>query len=155
VVATTSSDAKAERLRSLGASKVINYRECKEWGEAARAVTPDQVGFDHVIDVGGNATLPQSLQAVRTDGIVSLVGMIGGAGEQGDAPLLSALWHSCIARGFFLGSRNMFRDFVQFCEAKDLKPALDDVVFSLVDAKEALERLSQQKHFSKVVIKIP
>ena len=50
VIATSSSDAKLERLRELGADEVINYRQDPEWGMTARRLT-DGRGVDHVLDV--------------------------------------------------------------------------------------------------------
>ena len=52
VVATSSSDAKLERVRALGADHVINYRTSPDWGAAVRAWTGGR-GVDHVIEVGG------------------------------------------------------------------------------------------------------
>jgi NADPH:quinone reductase-like Zn-dependent oxidoreductase len=72
VVATTSSADKANRLKALGADHVLNYRDETNWGKAARALT--QVGFHHVIDVGGTSTLRQSLEAVAIKGVISIVG---------------------------------------------------------------------------------
>lgn len=76
VIATTSSDAKAERLRALGASHVLNYRKRPAWGEGAKALTPNGRGVDHIIDVVGPLTLPESLKAVRQDGLISLTGVV-------------------------------------------------------------------------------
>ena len=153
VVATTGKEANRKRLESLGASHVVNYRTEAAWGDLARSLTPESRGFDHVIDVGGDSTLGESLKAVRLDGIISLVGLLG----SGDKPvdMLRALWSQCIVRGVLLGSKAMFRDMVAFCEQKNVQPALDDVVFGLDRAREAYERLEKQQHFSKVVIKIP
>jgi alcohol dehydrogenase len=39
VIATTSTAAKAERLKTLGASEVINYTDIPDWDEKARALT--------------------------------------------------------------------------------------------------------------------
>jgi alcohol dehydrogenase len=39
VIATTSTAAKAERLKALGASDVINYAETPDWDEKARELT--------------------------------------------------------------------------------------------------------------------
>jgi D-arabinose 1-dehydrogenase-like Zn-dependent alcohol dehydrogenase len=123
------------------------------WGGVARSFTPESRGFDHVIDIGGHSTLGESLKAVRLDGIISLVGLLGSEGVEVD--MLGALWSLCIVRGVLLGSKAMFREMVKFCEQKNLQPALDDVVFNLGRAREAYERLEKQKHFSKVVIAIP
>ena len=68
VIATSSSDEKLERLRALGASYTINYRNQPEWGQLAFEWTEGR-GVDHVIDVGGPATLSQSMGAVSIGGI--------------------------------------------------------------------------------------
>src|SRR3546814_14705077 len=60
VIATSSSDAKLEQLKALGADHVINYKATPEWGEVAYNLTG---GVDHVVEVGGAGTLPQSLAA--------------------------------------------------------------------------------------------
>ena len=57
VVATTSSEAKKERLLALGADAVINYQDTPQWGDAVLAAT-DGRGADIVVEVGGPATLP-------------------------------------------------------------------------------------------------
>lgn len=67
---------------------------------------------------------------------------------------MAALWTVATVRGVLLGSKDMFRDMVTFCEKHNVKPALDDVTFSLADALGAYKRLEEQKHFSKVVIEI-
>lgn len=154
VVAITSSDAKADRLLSLGARHVINYRKNSNWGELAKAFTPEGRGIDHVVDVVGATTMAESLSALRLHGLITVAGMIGGFGGGEQAPdVMSALWKLCVFRGIYLGSRSMFNDMVQFLEQKEVRPALDDIVFSLEDVKSAFERLEKQRHFSKVVIK--
>ncbi|CAM1507639.1 Fc.00g072800.m01.CDS01 [Cosmosporella sp. VM-42] len=153
VVATTSSEEKAARLTKLGAKNVVNYLSSPDgWGREARALTPDGRGFDIVVDVGGNQTLSQSLTAVRVDGVVMVVGGVGEPAEP--IPLFAALMHTCIIRGILGGSRNQFKELVRFIDEKNIKPAVDDVVFELADAKNAYRRLKEKKHFSKVVIQI-
>ena len=39
VIATTSTAEKAERLKAVGASEVINYTETADWDEKARELT--------------------------------------------------------------------------------------------------------------------
>lgn len=152
MVATTSSTAKADRLRELGAQHVINYRETPEWGVAAKQLTPGQLGFDIVVDVGGDATLGQALQATRIDGLVVAAGMVGGSATP--VPLMSVLVSVCNVRGIILGTRQMMRDMIAFIKEHNIKPVLDDKVFSLPEAKDALQRMEEQKHFSKVIIEI-
>lgn len=153
VVATTSSTDKAARLRALGAAHTVNYRGNPSWGEEARALTPGRRGFDFVIDIGGAETLPQSLAAVRTDGVVLVVGGVGDAAAR-QPPLFAALVHTCIVRGVLGGSRRHLRDAVRYIDERGIEPAVDDVVFELAEAKDAYRRLEQKKHFSKVVIRV-
>lgn len=154
VVATTSSEEKSIRLKTLGASHVINYRTSPDiWGQEAKKLTPDGRGLDFVVDVGGNETLPQALAAVRVDGIVLVVGGVG-KDDADVVPMISALIHTCIVRGILASSRSQFRELVQFIEEKRIIPAVDEVVFELKDAKDAYRRLKEQKHFSKVLIEV-
>lgn len=139
-------------MKALGAKHVINYREQTNWGEVAKSFTPDKRGIDHVVDVVGARSLTQSLNAVRAHGLITLAGLVGGAGDEKEPGIMSALWRHCIFRGIILGSRKMFLDMVKFLEEEDVKPAIDDVSFQLQDAKGAFERLERQEHFSKVVI---
>lgn len=142
-------------MLSLGAKHVINYREQTNWGEVAKSLTPESRGVDHVVDVVGAKTMDQSLDALCLHGLITVTGMIGGPGDAAKAPdVMSALWRVCVFRGIYLGSRDMFKDMVKFLEEKKVKPAVDDVEFSLEDAKQAFERLERQQHFSKVVIKM-
>ncbi|KAJ4251547.1 hypothetical protein NW762_011537 [Fusarium torreyae] len=153
VVATTSSNEKADRLKALGASHIVNYRENPTgWGKEARALTPNGRGFDMIVDIGGNETLGQSLEAVRPYGFVQVV---GGVGEQTEfVPMLGALMYTCTVRGFLMGSQNQYKELVQFIDEKKLQPAMDDVVFELADAKDAYRRLKEKKHFAKVIVRI-
>src|SRR5262245_46494051 len=64
VIATSSSDEKLDKLTRLGADHVINYKALPDWGQKAKQLT-DARGVDHVIEVGGPATLPQSIAACR------------------------------------------------------------------------------------------
>jgi NADPH:quinone reductase-like Zn-dependent oxidoreductase len=54
VIATTSTAEKAERLKALGASEVINYAETPGWDGKARELT-DGRGVDCVVEIGGRA----------------------------------------------------------------------------------------------------
>jgi NADPH:quinone reductase-like Zn-dependent oxidoreductase len=78
VIATTSSDKKAEVLKKHGADHVINYKENSDWGEQAKKLTPNQQGVDHVVEVGGPTTMAQSLKAIKIEGVISIIGFIGG-----------------------------------------------------------------------------
>jgi len=104
------------------------------------------------VDVGGNATLGESLEAVRIDGVVVLAGLLGKT-EKNES-LMSLLGNVCIGRGILLGTREMMRDMIAFIAKHALKPAVDNRVFALSEAQEAYRRLEAQEHFSKVIIRI-
>lgn len=153
VVATTSSEEKAARLKELGAVQTLNYcTNPNDWGIQARRLTPEGRGFDIVIDVGGDETMPQSLAAVRVDGQVLVLGQVGGAAEH--VPMYMVLLHTCIVRGFLGGNRTQLKEVIRFIDEKRIVPAVDDVVFELAEAKDAYRRLKEKKHFAKVLIKI-
>jgi NADPH:quinone reductase-like Zn-dependent oxidoreductase len=48
VIATTSSASKAETLKKLGVDHIINYKDEPNWGEKAKALTPNGEGVNHV-----------------------------------------------------------------------------------------------------------
>ncbi|EED13370.1 alcohol dehydrogenase, putative [Talaromyces stipitatus ATCC 10500] len=153
VVATTSTEEKAARLRKLGAAHTINYRSNPDdWALQAKRLTPGGRGFDIVVDVGGNETLRQSLAAIRVDGQVLVLGAVGGTAE--NVPLFAVLLSTCIVRGFLCGSRRQLKEVIQFIDEKNITPAMDDVVFELAEAKDAYRRLKEKKHFAKVLIRI-
>jgi NADPH:quinone reductase-like Zn-dependent oxidoreductase len=80
VIATSSSDAKLKRLKEMGASDVINYKTTPNWDERVLELTGG-LGVDHVVEIGGAGTLPKSINAVKAGGVVSLIGILAGAGK--------------------------------------------------------------------------
>src|SRR5207244_3828016 len=102
VVATSSSDAKLERVAALGASHTINYKTVPEWDKAVRAWTGG-AGVDHVVEVGGVGTLVRSLRSAKLGGRVSLIGVLtGAAGEVDTRPILMK---NLRVQGIYVGSR--------------------------------------------------
>ncbi|KAH7312014.1 alcohol dehydrogenase [Rhexocercosporidium sp. MPI-PUGE-AT-0058] len=151
VISTTSSDAKVDRLIGLGATRTINYRTNPNWGEEAKSLTQDKLGIINVIDVGGLSTLSESLKAVKVQGVVSLTGVLG----DGEPPsIMDVLWRVCSVRGVILGSKRQFDDMVRFVEEHDIRPVVDERVFGFGEVREAFRWVDEQKHFSKVVIKL-
>lgn len=154
VIATTSTDDKATKLKALGAHHIINYRETPDWGERSRALTADGNGVHLVVDVGGASTLQQSLKAVRVDGLIAATGVLGDAPDGKIPTLLDCIWFCCTVRGIFLGSRKQFNDMNRFIEMHNIKPILDQKIFDMASVKEAYTFLKEQKHFSKIGIQL-
>ncbi|KAF3003489.1 hypothetical protein E8E13_004330 [Curvularia kusanoi] len=152
VIATTSSASKAETLKSHGADHVINYKETPNWGEKAKEITGG-IGVSHVVEVGGPTTMAQSLKAISIDGVISIIGFIGGHTK--DQPTyLDALMNICTVRGILVGSRLQMEDMIRAIEANDVHPVVDEKVFELKDLKEAYQYMWDQKHFGKLTIKV-
>ncbi|KAH7317174.1 chaperonin 10-like protein [Stachybotrys elegans] len=157
VIATTSSDEKGQRLKELGADYVLNYKENPNWGTLAKRLTPNQDGVDLVVEVGGPASARQALTALKTMGIISMVGSVASfaAGEDmSQAPTFLETVGRGTVRGVAVGSRRQFEEMNRAIEANDLHPVLDTNFFKLEHALEAYDYLWDQKHVGKVIVQI-
>ena len=76
VIATSSSDAKIERLKQLGADFTLNYKATPDWGKKAREWSGH--GVDLVVEVGGVGTLNESIRATRIGGTIAFIGVLAG-----------------------------------------------------------------------------
>ena len=137
MIATTSSQEKVAKLKQLGADHVINYKTDSKWGETAKSLTPNNAGVDHVIEVGGASTQEQSLKAIKPEGVISIVGFLGGADT--GPPMISALRNLCTIRGVIVGSVAQFEAMNAAIDANGIKPVVDEKVFELKDLKQAYE----------------
>ncbi|KAI9706794.1 MAG: hypothetical protein M1820_004765 [Bogoriella megaspora] len=153
VIATTSNEAKGSKLKALGATHVINYREDKNWGETAKKLTPGGEGVDFIVEIGGATTLSQSVAAIKIDGVIAVAGSIGSdIAAPGDPGLLSTWAHTCIVRGIAVGSRSQFEEMNRAFEVKGIKPIVDARTFKLEQLREACQYMWEQKNFGKVVV---
>jgi NADPH:quinone reductase-like Zn-dependent oxidoreductase len=105
VIATSSSDEKLQRLKTLGADVVINYRSDAQWPQAAKAATGGR-GVDIIVETGG-ATLPQSL-AAAFGGFVGVVGFV--AGYEATFGVRQLLGPMLRVQGIAIGSRALRSD---------------------------------------------
>jgi NADPH:quinone reductase-like Zn-dependent oxidoreductase len=80
VIITSSSDEKLAQAKQMGADETINYKTFPNWDEKVFELTQQQ-GVDQVIEVGGAGTLEKSLRSTAVGGRISLIGVLGGAGE--------------------------------------------------------------------------
>jgi NADPH2:quinone reductase len=88
VLASTSSQPKAEYLRELGVQHVINHRHA-DLVEAVHAIVAG--GVDVVFDSVGRATFEASLRAVRAKGLIVAFGQSSGPVPPMDIARLSGL----------------------------------------------------------------
>ena len=148
VIATTSSAAKAERLKALGADEVIDYVANPEWGETARALTGG-VGIDRIVEVSGPATIAQSIKAIRLGGQISLIGILGG--HDGGVDYMSMFTSFARFEPIAVGSRRDLEDMIRAIDLHKIKPVIDSQ-FSFDDARSAFDKLAQRQLFGKVVV---
>ncbi|MEJ2174135.1 MAG: NAD(P)-dependent alcohol dehydrogenase [bacterium] len=149
VTVISSSDEKIARARALGADAAINYRTTPEWAKATREITSGQ-GYDHILELGGEKTLPQSLLCVRTGGTISIIGVLSGgtmSTEVGRIVMRQARMH-----GIGVGHRNGFEAMTRALEQHRLMPVVDRV-FEFDALKDALAYLKSGAHFGKICIR--
>ena len=145
VVATSSSDAKLERVRALGADHVINYRATPDWGAQASQLTG---GIDHVVEVGGAGTLAQSIAAVGFAGEIALIGVLT---REGNTNPHGLMFKGASIRGIFVGSKAMAQGLNAHVDAHAIKPVIDRR-FAIEQAHAAWAYQSSPDLFGKVVI---
>ena len=137
MIATTSSNAKAEVLKKMGADHVINYNTDSAWGETAKSLTLGKAGIDHIIEIGGPNTMSQSLKAIKPEGVITVIGFVGGT--NGGPSTLEALTTICTIRGTLVGSRQMFEEMNRAIDACNMKPVIDERIFGFEELKEAYQ----------------
>ncbi len=150
VIATSSSADKIERLRELGVTDTINYRETPEWQLEVLRLTRGE-GVDQVIEVGGGGTLARSLEAVRSGGTVSLIGHL--TGTEGELNPFPILVKAVRLEGVVVGSIQTFEDMSRALEEIALRPVIDEIL-PLHRANEALARMETATHFGKIVVRV-
>lgn len=147
VYATTSSDDKAQRLSDLGADHVVDYKKNERWGKTINQLSGG--GVDHVLDVGGSSTLPQSVEAVGFGGHISLIGILGG--RKADFVLPKMFFKHAHMHGIAVGSRAMQIDMVEAINVTGWKPVIDKS-FELEDLADAFRYQETGQHFGKIVV---
>ncbi len=148
VIATTSSNAKKERLLALGADQVINYAEQPDWGDVVLAATGGR-GVDIVVEVGGPGTLPQSIRACAPGGNIALIGVL--TGFAGDVPTVELMRKQQTLKGLIVGSREQQQDMVRALDLVSWRPVIDSR-YPLEQIADAFAHQQAAKHFGKICL---
>jgi NADPH:quinone reductase-like Zn-dependent oxidoreductase len=148
VIATSSSPAKLERLRELGADHVINYREDPSWGKTARQLTGGR-GVDHVVEIGGPGTLAQSIAACRLGGHISLIGVL--TGFAGEVPTAAIMVGNVRISGITVGSREQQLAMIRAIEVNGIRPVIDSS-YPLEGLADAFRHEESGRHFGKICV---
>jgi NADPH:quinone reductase-like Zn-dependent oxidoreductase len=150
VIATTSSAAKGEVLRGFGADEVIDYTEVTEWGQRVRELTDDR-GAERVVEVGGPATIDQSLRAVAYGGEVTLIGFLSRDNPGVDYFLLHG--SGALTRPITVGHRGDLQDTIRAVTMSGISPIIDEI-YDFDDAPAAFSSLAEARHVGKIVIRV-
>lgn len=149
-IVTSSSDAKLERARALGADAAINYRTHPQWQDEALRLTGGR-GVDAVLEVGGAGTLARSIGATAMNGTVAIIGGVSGFGGEFDP--FALITGGKRLSGIYVGSRAMGEDLARFVEVNAIAPVVDRS-FAFEQAREAYRYLESGSHFGKVVVQV-
>lgn len=148
VFATTSSEAKAERLKAMGAEAVVNYKEDDRWGKAINKLSGG--GVDHVLDVGGGSTMNQSIEAAAIGGHIASIGILGN-GRKGSITFPKLFFKQLTMSGLAVGSRTMQEDMTSAININGLKPIIDKS-FAFDQLAAAFRYQETGAHFGKIVL---
>lgn len=150
VTVISSSDEKLDRVREMGADETINYRTTEDWARASRPITADRGGFDHIVELGGEKTLPLSLKAIRPGGTISLIGVLSGL--KLEASLGPVVTRQVRLQGITVGHREGFEAMLAAIGRHGLRPVIGES-FPFDGLRDALEHLRGGGGFGKTVIR--
>jgi NADPH:quinone reductase-like Zn-dependent oxidoreductase len=148
VTVISSSDERIERVKQMGADAALNYRSTPEWAKATRDITGGR-GYDLILELGGEKTLPQSLRCIRPGGTVAMIGILSGSAMT--ASLGQVITRQVRLQGVTVGHRDGFEAMLRAIEQHRLKPVVDRV-FAFEDLKEAMAYLQSGLQFGKVCL---
>ena len=147
VIATSSSDEKLARVRELGAAHTVNYKTTPEWGAW---IAQHLGGVDKVVEVGGAGTAEQSMNALRTQGEVAMIGVLAPEGGPNPRALMMS---AGTMRGIFVGSAAMAKALNAAIDANGIEPLIG-ARFGFEQAKEAYAHAWGPESFAKTVIEL-
>ena len=149
VTVISSSDAKIAKAKALGADACINYLKTPEWYKATREITAGR-GYDHIVELGGEKTLPQSLMCVRAGGMISIIGVLSGGTMTAQRGRI--VMRQVRMQGIGVGHRNGFEAMMRAIDQHRIAPVIDKV-FPFEQLKEAMAYLESGAHFGKICIR--
>lgn len=148
VTVISSSDDRLARVKQLGADAGINYRQTPEWAKATRDITGGR-GYDLILELGGEKTLPQSLRCIRPGGTLAMIGILSGSAMA--TPLGLIITRQVRLQGVTVGHRDGFEAMVRAIDQHRLRPVIDRV-FAFEELKEAMAYLQSGAQFGKVCV---
>jgi NADPH:quinone reductase-like Zn-dependent oxidoreductase len=149
VLVTSSSDAKLERARELGADATVNHAT----GDVKAAVqeATDGRGIDVVVENVGEATWATSLQVAAPGGRITVCGATSGPNPP--AALHRIWWKQLSILGSTMGTGEDFAGAYELVATGRALPVVDSVL-PLEEIRAAHERLEAGEQLGKIVLTI-
>jgi NADPH:quinone reductase-like Zn-dependent oxidoreductase len=149
-IITSSKDEKLEKARGMGAIGTANYRKNPNWSDAVLEITGGR-GVDHVLEVGGEKTLPQAMKSLAAGGHIAVIGGLSGFGAS--VRTSDLLFRSASVSGIYVGSRADFEAMIALIEKHQIRPLIGKE-FSFDDAPAAYEFMQNGNYMGKIVIRM-
>jgi NADPH:quinone reductase-like Zn-dependent oxidoreductase len=149
VILVSSSDAKLERGRGLGADHLVNYRATPDWDKAVLEITGGR-GADLVVETVGGASFARSLNAVAMGGTVFMVGFLAGSETAFD--LFAVIGKAVRIVGNSTGSVADLAEAVRAIAANRIVPVVDRRFGFDETAAAYAELAAGSRHFGKLAI---
>ncbi|HEY1231928.1 MAG TPA: zinc-binding dehydrogenase [Candidatus Binatia bacterium] len=150
VIVTSRRNEKLERAQDLGADYGINHAS-EDFVQEVQSVTADR-GVDVVLDSIGGEFWRKSLAALARGGRLVTCGATAGAAPIDDIAAISS--KELKIYGSTLGSREEFRQVINFLNSAKIKPVIDSI-FPLENTADAQLHLENARQFGKIVLRIP
>ena len=149
VIVTSSSEAKLEHARELGADATVNHTT----GDVKAAVqqATDGRGADVVVESVGEATWATSLQVAAPGGRITVCGATSGPNPP--AALHRVWWKQLSILGSTMGTGEDFAGAYELVASGRARPVVDTVL-PLEEIRAAHERLEAGEQLGKIVLTI-
>ena len=151
VILTSSSDDKLKVGSDLGATHLINYRTTPQWDAEVKRLTAAR-GADLIVELGGPATLAQSVHSTRAGGTVAVIGVLSGF-DVVPISVAEVMLNNLRVIGITVGSVRAHAELCEFMSTARIRPHISHV-FNWERLEEALGVMRAGEHVGKIAITV-
>jgi len=148
-IVTSSSDAKLERARGLGADVTVNHAD--DDVKAAVKQATEGHGVDVVVEHVGDATWRTSLDVAAREGRIAVCGATSGPNPP--AALHRIWWKQLTILGSTMGTKADFEGAYDLIASGRARPVVDEVL-PLGEIRAAHARLEAGEQLGKIVLRV-
>ena len=152
VILTSSSDDKLKVGSDLGATHLINYRATPDWETEVKRLTAGR-GADLIVELGGPATLAQSVHSARMGGTVAVIGVLSGF-DTAPVSVAEVMLNNLRIVGITVGSVRAHTELCALMSSAGIRPHISHV-FDWGRVEEAVAVMRGGEHVGKIALTIP